>query len=672
MAGISDEDIQKVREANDIVSVFADRIPLRQKGRTFWCCCPFHEERSPSCQIDPSTQLFYCFGCHEGGDVFSYVMKTEDIDFPDAVRRLADRAGIEIHETGKAAIPRSYKTRLKEVCKETCEFYHVQLMRMRSAEADAARAYLGGRGLGGDVPKRWKLGFAPGRRALYSHLRSKGYSVNEMVDANVVTQYEGRGPQDRFFNRIIFPILDDAGECIAFGGRVVGEGDPKYLNSQETPLFHKSRVLYGLDRAKSSMTSTGVALVVEGYTDVIALHEAGLANAVATLGTALTKQHIRILSRHVGSKIVYLFDGDAAGQRAADRALGFIGETMVPEAGRSRVELCACTLPDDLDPADFVARRGIEALRQQIDAAPPLISYGIDRRIALFDTSTAEGRAAAFEEAIAVLAPIKDSLLAKDYAVQIAGKLHMRENDAIDRLATLEVPREPQLRKERGKSFPAKGLQGEGQPFRGGNAPGNREGAPQGSTAFPADSGQAGDDPYGFVPDDYLPAEAGGSAPMSDVRLSDAELNRRRFEGVFIGLCARNPQLAGVYAESLASTQWHAPLHASLAERILDIVAVQPNATAAEVVGLLTTEHPASTRLFVEEQADERSPEVYAAFLAEELAIGDLDDAVVAYRAQLRDPGSMSSEEYDLLFQTVSALQRDLVSRRIEHARSLM
>ena len=147
--GISDEDIRKVREASDIVSVFSDRIPLRQKGRTFWCCCPFHEERSPSCQIDPATQLFYCFGCHEGGDVFSYIMKSEDIDFPDAVRKLADRAGIEIHETGRNAASRSYKARLKEVCKESCEFYHLQLMRGKSSEADAARAYLSGRGLGG-------------------------------------------------------------------------------------------------------------------------------------------------------------------------------------------------------------------------------------------------------------------------------------------------------------------------------------------------------------------------------------------------------------------------------------------------------------------------------------------------------------------------------------------
>lgn len=631
MAGISEEDIQKVREANDIVSVFSDRVPLRQRGRTFWCCCPFHEERTPSCQVDPATQLFYCFGCHEGGDVFTYVQKTEGIDFPDAVRRLADRAGIEIHETGKNAVPRSYKTRLKEVCKETCDFYHFQLMRVKSPDSDAARSYLGGRGLGGEVPNRWKLGFAPGRRALYNHLRSKGFSVKEMTDANVVVQLSGRGPQDRFFNRIMFPIFDETGECIAFGGRVVGKGEPKYLNSQETPLFHKSSVLYGLDRAKAAMTATGVAIVVEGYTDVIALHEAGVKNAVATLGTALTKQHIRILSRHAGKKIVYLFDGDEAGQRAADRALGFIGETVTPEAGRSRIELCACTLPDDLDPADFVAQRGVDALKEQLDAAPPLISYGIDRRIARHDTSTAEGRAAAFADALSVLAPIKDSILAQDYAVQIAGKLHMRENDAIARLSSLEAPRE------------APGRDGEG-----------RTGGTGGAAGAPAAHGGG----------------AGENAAAPNPPISEVERNRRQFERVFVGLCARHPELIDEYADSLSSTQWHVPLHAQIAERLLDIRASQPDAAAASVVGQLAGDFPDSAGLFMATDADASSPEAYAAFVAEELAIGDLDDAVVAYRAQLRNPGNMSSEDYDLLFQTVSAMQRELVSRRIEHARS--
>jgi len=628
--GISDEDIRKVREASDIVSVFSDRIPLRQKGRTFWCCCPFHEERSPSCQIDPATQLFYCFGCHEGGDVFSYIMKSEDIDFPDAVRKLADRAGIEIHETGRNAASRSYKARLKEVCKESCEFYHLQLMRGKSSEADAARAYLSGRGLGGSVPRSWQLGFAPGRKALYSHLSSKGYSVKEMVDANVVTRYEGKPPQDRFFNRIMFPIFDDQGDCIAFGGRVVGKGEPKYLNSQETPLFHKSSVLYGLDRAKSAMTSTGVALVVEGYTDVIALHEAGMTNAVATLGTALTRQHIRILSRHAGKKIVYLFDGDEAGQRAADRALGFIDQTMNPEPGRKRIDLCACTLPDNLDPADFVGKYGIDALRAQLDAAPSLISYGIERRLAAYDLNSAESRALAFRDALQVLAPIKDSLVAQDYAVQIASRLHVREDEALARLAALQPP-EPD--------------------------PDDSEGR---FGAQPAAYAQAGGaDQWG----------AQAQEPVQ-VQLSDAERSRRRFEMEFIGLCGRYPQIAMIQADALACTQWHVPLFAQIAERMLDILAERPDADSTELIGLLNTEFPQSARAFVESHVGSKDPATYAAFLVEELALGDLSDQIDSYREMLHHPEGMDPEFYDNLFKSVTAMQKQLAERSALHART--
>ena len=359
---ISDEDINKVREATDIVALFSERVPLRQRGREYWCCCPFHNEKTPSCKIDPSTQLWHCFGCGEGGDAFGFVMKADDLSFPDAIRYLADRAHVDIHETGATRMPQSRKARLRKVCEATDEFYHAQLMRGKSKEAAAARSYLSGRNFGGDVPKKWHLGFAPGRQALVRHLSSLGFAPDEMIDANVAVQRDGGRINDRFYNRVMFPINDPQGECIAFGGRVIGDGEPKYLNSQETPLFHKSNVLYGLDKAKKAMAASGIAIVVEGYTDVIALHENGIENAVATLGTALTIQHVRLISKHASKRIVYLFDGDAAGQRAADRALGFINEDMTPEAGKARVELCAVTLPDDLDPADFVAKRGADEL----------------------------------------------------------------------------------------------------------------------------------------------------------------------------------------------------------------------------------------------------------------------------------------------------------------------
>ena len=325
---ISEEDIAKVREASDIVSIFAERVPLKQRGRDFWCCCPFHNEKTPSCKIDPSTQLWHCFGCGEGGDVFKFIMKSDDVSFPDAVRALAQRANIDIQESGGSGVPNSRKARLREVCEETASFYHMQLMRSKSSDAAQARSYLSGRELGGSIPKEWNLGFAPGHGQLIRHLRSKGFSQQDMVDANVAMANPSGQLRDRFFNRIMFPICDVQGACIAFGGRVIGKGEPKYLNSQETPIFHKSQVLYGLNKAKDAMVSTGIAIIVEGYTDVIALHESGVRNAVATLGTALTKQHIRLIGRYAQKRIIYLFDGDEAGQRAADRALEFIDESM--------------------------------------------------------------------------------------------------------------------------------------------------------------------------------------------------------------------------------------------------------------------------------------------------------------------------------------------------------
>lgn len=617
---ISSEDIQRVRDATNIVDVFSERVMLKQSGRDFWCCCPFHEEKTPSCKIDPNTQLFYCFGCHKGGDVFKFVQEIEGIEFPDAVRRLADRAHIELQESAGRGPSQGEKARLKDVCRASAEFFHTQLMRGKGSEADAARAYLSKRGFGGEVPKRWQLGFAPGRGLLVQHLRGLGFNKKEMVDANVAVERNGR-VVDRFFNRIMFPIFDEVGECIAFGGRVIGQGEPKYLNSQTTPLFDKSRTLFGLDKAKSSITATGTAIVVEGYTDVIACHEAGVANVVATLGTALTAKHIRAISRHASKRIVYLFDGDSAGQRAADRALQFIGESMTESAGKRRVDLVACTLPDNLDPADFLAARGADALRAQVDAAVPLIAFGIDRRIAMHDVDTAEGRAAAVDDALSVLAPIKDSLLAKDYAVQIASRLHLRENDVLERLARTK------------STHVSRAAHDEELPLA-------------------------------------LYEAVDEAAPLEPLQLTETELSRRNYEANLLGVCAKEPQLALAHAEALSSINWHVPLHAQVAAMLLDALAQDPSCSAARLAASITSEHPAAARIIATSAGQEQSAHAYAAYALEELAIGDLEDAVDTYRAQLANPQSFAPEDYDLLFQTVSSLQKDLAARRLAHTRT--
>ncbi len=609
---ISDEDIQKVREASDLVAIVGERTVVRQRGRDFWCCCPFHNEKTPSCKIDPSTQLWHCFGCGEGGDVFGFIMKLEDLSFPDAVRYLAERAQIDIQETGRKGMPSSQKARLKDICKATDEFYHSQLMRGKSADAGKARSYLSSRGLGGSVPKKWHLGFAPGRQSLVRHLGSLGFKPQEMIAANVAVQRDGGRLNDRFYNRVMFPINNPQGECIAFGGRVIGEGEPKYLNSQETPLFHKSNVLYGLDKAKSAMVSSGTAIIVEGYTDVIALHESGICNAVATLGTALTIQHVRLISRHASKRIVYLFDGDAAGQRAADRALAFIDQEMTPEAGKSRIELCAVTLPDNLDPADFVAQRGADELAQLVADAKPLIAYGIERRLAAHDLGSAEGRTRALSDALSVLAPIKSSMLAKDYAVQLAGRLMMREQDVLDALAAIQPPKSYEQRDE-----PSPVSQQQGQP------------------------------------------------PMP---ISEGEKSRRRFERRLLGLLAQNPLCALAHADSLAQTQWHSSVHAQLAECVLGVLEKNPAAKPADIVSAAAATNPRAAGILTSSQEDDaQNVEQKAAFLIDELEIGDMEASLASMNAQLKSGQIADELERDIIFQAAVELQKTIAARRAAH-----
>lgn len=618
---LSDEDIQRVREASDIVAVIGERVPVKQRGRDFWCCCPIHNEKTPSLKIDPALQLWHCFGCGAGGDIFGYVMKTEDMSFPEAVRRLAERAHVDIAETGgRAGASSSRKARLKDICAETAVFYHLQLMRNPAQPAADARAYLGGRGLGGEVPKRWNLGFAPGNGALVRHLSSKGFKPDEMMEANVATKGRDGRLRDRFYNRVMFPIADVQGDCIAFGGRVIGKGGPKYLNSQETPVFRKSQVLYGLDKAKAAMTATGVAVVVEGYTDVIALHEGGLQNAVATLGTALTMRHIRVLGRHAQKKIVYLFDGDAAGQRAADRALAFIDESMTPEAGKSRIELCAVTLPDNLDPAEFVAARGADALRELVAGAQPLLEYGIERRLSEHDLSKAEGRMRALSEALGVLAPIKDSLLAKDYAVRIAGRVRAREEDVLEQLARLSpIRRDSSEVEEDG-----------GSDVRGSSA------------------------------------QQHHSAPARAI--SRAESNRRKFEREFLSVIAQHPLLALQHADALAQVQWHDERHSALAQSLLNTLVEDPAASASTVVANAAAVVPQAAGMLTSSTLLESfEPGDLSAYLAEELLLGDAEDAIAALRQQLADPRGLSSEEYEMLFESVIGMQKDLTHRRLAH-----
>ena len=612
---ISDEDIRRVRQANDLVELFSERSVMRQRGRDFWCCCPFHQEKTPSCKVDPASQTWHCFGCGEGGDIITYVQKLDGVDFLDAVRFLARRGGVELHESPQAQKSHSKKARLKAVCKETASYYHLLLMRSSDEEANQARTYLASRNLGGSIPTSWMLGFAPGKGRLITHLRSLGFSDEEMIEANVAIR-SGNRVNDRFFNRVMFPIANVRGEVIAFGGRVIGSGEPKYLNTGDTPLFHKSEVLYALDKAKATMASTGVAIVVEGYTDVIALHEAGFTNVVATLGTSLTRQHIRILSHHAKSKIIYLFDGDEAGQRAADRALGFIDSSVTPEAGNSKVDLCAVTLPDNLDPADFIAERGAEAFSAVLQQAIPLIRFGIDRRLARYDLTTPEGRSRATTDALSVLAPIKTSLLAKDYAVYIASKVHAREQDVLERLDQLKAP-----------------------------------------TVRDYDASNA--QVRQVSQKKQLPARV----------LSPLEKNRLRTEREFLSLCAHNPAMISDFVNELGQTEWHDSVHRDLALALLDNAGSESSLTVADLIQEAQKRCPYAQRILTSSSLpSDSSAYDLLRFMADELKIGDMEQAIAAMRSQMDN--AQTPEETDLAFQSILVLQSELNTLRNRHVKT--
>ena len=410
---ITDADKDRVRAASDLVAIVSETVELKPRGREFWGCCPFHGEKTPSFHIIPATQVWHCFGCNEGGDVFSYIMKRENLSFPESIRYLADRAGIELQEDPAFAKrgTGSKRTRLYDLCAETADFYHMVLMRGKD---NRPREYFASRNMGGDVCRRYNLGFAPGHNALVSHLSSKGFTPKEMVDANVAVQ-RGRGVlADRFFDRVMFPIFDEQGHNIAFGGRIMGDGQPKYLNTAETSLFHKKRNLYGFNWAKEHIVAEQTAIVVEGYTDCIACWEAGIKNVVATLGTALTEHHVKTLTRFA-KKIVYMFDGDAAGQKAARRAIQFIEQDSM--------DLRCVVLPDGNDPMEFITAHGGDALRERIAAAEPLMDFVFRKLEESSDISTPGGRTKALEDALELIFPLRNSYMVENYFQQIADRL---------------------------------------------------------------------------------------------------------------------------------------------------------------------------------------------------------------------------------------------------------
>lgn len=393
MSGISPQTLERIRAANDIVEVISAYLPLKRAGANFVALCPFHREKTPSFNVNPQRQIFHCFGCHKGGDVFSFVMAYENIGFLDAVRRLAERARIPIEwERGpEAAAARHVKDLLLEMHEQIAQRWHGCLL--NEAAGQAARDYLAKRGVPPEAVKLFRLGYAPDAwDDTVNWARSKGYDLALVEKAGLIIRRDkGEGWYDRFRGRLMFPICDEQGRVIGFSGRVIAgdEKSAKYVNSPETPLFNKGRVFFGLDKAKRAILDAGYALVCEGQLDLIACHMAGVQNVVAPQGTALTAEHARILKRYC-EEVVLCFDSDEAGQNAAIRSL----DALLASGLAMRVAV----VPAPHDPDSFIRERGGEAFRQLVAEARGFFDFLLDRLCAQHNPATDKGRLAITRE----------------------------------------------------------------------------------------------------------------------------------------------------------------------------------------------------------------------------------------------------------------------------------
>ncbi len=404
------EDIEQVRAATDLVELIAEVTKVKRSGRTVMAICPFHQEKTPSMSVDGARGLYHCFGCGKSGDLFRWVQETQGLDFSDSLELLARRSGITLRVDPQAAKRRGERESLIDAVAKAIEFYQ---QRLRSgSDAGAARAYLRGRGYNADTVDRFQLGYSPASwDALVGHMREAKVPEKAVVAAGLASRGSSGRLIDRFRGRVMFPIFDLRGDPVGFGARVLEGDGPKYLNSPETPLYHKSRLLYGLNWAKSEIVRSGRAVVVEGYTDVIALHEAEMPVAVATCGTALGEDHFDLLRRFT-EQVVLAFDADEAGAGASLR--GF--EHSVP----GDLDLRVAMLPEGQDPADLVSAGEAHQLVKAVDESEPLLRFRLERELAQFNLSEPEARARAVKAGAAVVARHRDELARHEYAVLLA------------------------------------------------------------------------------------------------------------------------------------------------------------------------------------------------------------------------------------------------------------
>jgi DNA primase len=420
------EDVDAVRERTDIVLVVSGYLQLKRASRdSLVGLCPFHAEKTPSFSVSPGKQVYYCFGCGEGGNVFRFLEKIESLSFGEAVERLAKDAGVTLRYEGQTEAGKRSEGKRPVVYRAIAEAgRQYQRMLLDGREAEEARRYVASRGIGAETIEQFGVGYAPGYPDFLLRRMSKDYTADVLLEAGLVASDSSGARRDRFRGRVMFPIHDVSGNAVGFGGRLIpgphaSANAPKYVNSPDGPVYHKGSLLYNLNRAKVEITRSGRAFLVEGYTDVIGLAQAGVPAAVATCGTALGEDHIRLLSRFA-ERLVLAFDSDEAGARAAERAFQF--------HQRYPVQLSVLVLPEGQDPADFVLANGGEAFIELADTAVPLVAYMLDRTLRDRSLTGIEERSGAVRAGLSIVAALEDPVTREEYARRLAGRVGESEN----------------------------------------------------------------------------------------------------------------------------------------------------------------------------------------------------------------------------------------------------
>ena len=456
--------ILEIKDRLDVVTVVGRYVPLKKSGNSYVGLCPFHSEKTPSFHVFPSTNTWKCFGCGAGGDIFTFVEKKENLPFPDVLRMLAKEAGVQLREVRPEV--RDAQERLRDLHIHATSFFQSQLL--AGPQGQRARDYLARREINQETIERFQLGYArDGWEHLITYLKGKGFTLEEIIQGGLAIQRETGGAYDRFRNRLIIPIRDIQGRVIAFGGRILDEGEPKYLNSPQTPIFDKSRVIFALDHARKAIRSKDQVVLVEGYMDVISAHQRGFRNVVAAMGTSITPDQVKILSRY-SRNFVFALDADAAGARATQRAAELVQETLsergVPTATSRGIRtekrlmgnVSIAVLPEGMDPDD-VLRHDPEQWRELIENAIPVVDYTIQLRASELNLETATGKSQFVQEVLPTLSKIGDPIQRRHYIGKIAGMARVRETDIEEALKQFEREqrRSSSRRRSRQSSTPA-------------------------------------------------------------------------------------------------------------------------------------------------------------------------------------------------------------------------